>query len=283
MLLLFLALGLGFSGYLLPWTELSFFATKVGTQIPGTLPLVGDSIVHFLRGGPAVIGDTIIPRFYAAHVMFLPLACGLCLAVHLGLIQGQGMGLPLGMAKKRVRDAMPFFSEFLLIEACLWLVLFGVIVTLATLLPAEIGVRADPTASAPEGIKPEWYFLFMFQTLKHVPETVGVLLFSLAAAFLLFIPFLDRKAAREQKSPGFTAVFILLVVYAAVFQIWALTTPGVHHAPGETAPSEGSLAAGLVSLALLWIVIGFLAFYLRQLLKENTRIRRLYHTATDEP
>ena len=71
-------------------------------------------------------------------------------------------------------------------------------------------------------------------------------------------------------------------VRGIVFQIWALATPGVHHAPGETAPSDGNLAAGLVSLALLWIVIGFLVFYLRQLLKENTRIRQLYHTSNDE-
>ncbi|NQT14355.1 MAG: cytochrome bc complex cytochrome b subunit, partial [Planctomycetes bacterium] len=187
MLLLFLALGLGFSGYLLPWTELSYYATLVGTQIPGTAPLVGDWIVHFLRGGQFVTGDT-ITRFFAAHVMLLPLGCGLLLAVHLGLIQGQGMSLPLGMTKKKVRDAMPFFSEFLLIESCVWLVLLGTIVTLATFLPAEMGVRADPLQAAPRGIKPEWYFLFMFQTLKHVPETAGVLLFSLAAAFLVLVP-----------------------------------------------------------------------------------------------
>jgi len=288
MLLLFASLGLGFSGYLLPWNELSYFATSAGTAIAGTLP--GDWVEHFLRGGQEVTGDT-LTRFYAAHVMFLPLVLGLLLAVHLGMIQSQGMSLPPAMDEKKVRDAMPFFSEFLLIELCIWLLLFGTIVTLATLLPAEVGVKADPLQDTPEDIKPEWYFLFMFQTLKHVPEKVGVLLFAVAAAFLLFVPFLDRKAMREEKSPGFTAVFVLLVVYAAVFQIWALLPEicavvsqiwtWVQGAPAEAASADGNIAASVVSLAFVWGVIGFLVFYLCQLLKENTRIRRMYYTSND--
>lgn len=279
MLLLFASLGLGFSGYLLPWNELSYFATSAGTAIAGSLP--GEWVEHFLRGGQEVTGDT-LTRFYAAHVMFLPLALGLLLAVHLGMIQSQGMSLPLAMAKEKVRDAMPFFSEFLLIELCVWLLLFGAIVTLATLLPAEIGVKADPLQDTPADIKPEWYFLFMFQTLKQVPEKIGVALFAVAAAFLIFVPFLDRKAMREEKSPGFTTVFTLLVVYAVVFQIWALAAPGADHAPAETASVDANVAASVVSLAFVWVVIGFLVFYLRQLFKENRRIRQLYDTSNEQ-
>ena len=275
MVLLFLTLGFGFSGYLLPWNELSYYATLVGTQIPGTIPVVGDWVVHLLRGGAYVTGDTLV-RFFAGHVMLLPLVLVPFLAMHLGLIQTQGMSLPLGMSKDKVKGERPFFGEFLLIDGCVWLLAFGLIVTLATLLPAEVGIKADTLKPAPEGIKPEWYFLFMFQTLKHVPETLGVLFFALGAVFLLLVPFLDRKAMREEKSPGFTAVFVLLAVYAAVFQIWAAATPGVDHASADPASGSASIAGSLFTLALMWIVIGFLVFYLRQLLKENTRIRKLY-------
>src|SRR6187399_3094628 len=66
-LLLFLMLAFGFSGYLLPWNELSFFATKVGTGIAGAVPLVGDSLMRFLRGGDDVTGAT-LSRFYALHI-----------------------------------------------------------------------------------------------------------------------------------------------------------------------------------------------------------------------
>jgi cytochrome b6 len=275
MVLLFLALGFGFSGYLLPWNELSYFATLVGTQIPGTIPVAGDWVVHLLRGGAYVTNDTLV-RFFAGHVMFLPLALAPVLALHLGLIQAQGMSLPLGLSKEKIQGERPFFSEFILIDGCIWLVAFGAIVTLAVLLPAEVGTKADLLEQTPAGIKPEWYFLFMFQTLKHVPETVGVLCFALGAVFLLLVPFLDRKAMREEKSSGFTAVFVLLAVYAAVFQIWAAAAPGVKHASAEPASEGASIAGSLLTLVIIWIVIGFLVFYLRQLFRENTRIRGMY-------
>ncbi len=289
MVLLFLALGFGFSGYLLPWNELSYFATLVGTQIPGTIPVVGDWVVHLLRGGAYVTDDT-LTRFFAAHVMLLPLALAPFLAMHLGLIQAQGMSLPLGMSKQKVKSERPFVSEFILIDGCVWLLGFGLIVTLAALVPAEVGIKADPLGQAPEGIQPEWYFLFMFQTLKHVPEMVGVLFFGLVAVFLLVVPFLDRKATREEKSPGFTAVFVLLAAYAAVFQLWAaagsLSSLAMIRAligflvffPRRVllAFCNPDMAGSLLTLGLMWAVIGFLVFYLRQLLKENTRIRELY-------
>ena len=70
-LLLFVMMGFGFSGYLLPWNELAFFATKVGTGIAGAVPVVGDFMVRFLRGGDDVTGAT-LTRFYGIHVAILP-------------------------------------------------------------------------------------------------------------------------------------------------------------------------------------------------------------------
>jgi cytochrome b6 len=273
-LLLALALGAGFSGYLLPWNELSYFATRVGTAIPGSIPIIGNSIVLLLRGGAQVSGET-ITRFYAVHVMIVPLTFGAALAIHLILVQMQGMSLPLGMAPTRVKDQRPFFSEFVLLDLCLWLLLFGMIVALSVFLPAEIGVEANLLQPAPEGIQPEWYFLFMFETLKRVPEWVGVGLFAALGLFLLLVPFLDRNAARGEKSPTFMAVFVMLVAYAVVFQLLAWMDDGLEHPREELVAATYSLSWGIVSLVLFWSVIGFLIFYLWQLLRENTRIRRL--------
>jgi cytochrome b6 len=273
MLLLMLALAAGFSGYLLPWTELSYYATLVGTQIPGTVPVVGDWIVHFLRGGAQVTGDT-ITRFYAVHVMFLPLLTGAVILGHLVLIQVQGVSLPIGMRVEGVRDRRPFFTEFLLSEMCLWLLLFGTIVTLASLLPVGMGVEADPLKAAPAGIKPEWYFLFMFQTLKHVPESLGVFLFAVGGLFLFVLPLLDRKASRGERSPGLTWLFVVLLAYALVFEVLALRAPGVE-SHSETAARGTPLAGVLVSLGLLWALIGFLTYSLLQLARVNTRFRLL--------
>jgi quinol-cytochrome oxidoreductase complex cytochrome b subunit len=280
--MLLLALGFGFSGYLLPWNELSYYATLVGTKIPDAVPLVGGFFVHFLRGGDQVTGAT-LTRFFALHVAILPLILGGLLAFHLTLIQVQGMSLPLGMTQRQVRDRRPFFTEFLPLDACLWLVLMGAIATLAVLLPAEIGQKADVLKPAPEGIKPEWYFLFMFKTLKLIPEVLGVALFGLGAAFFILLPFLDRNAARERTSRGFTAIFILALIYAATFEILALLEPGVAQAAKPLKAATYSLSHSIVNLAILWTAIGFLLVYLRKLARENRIIRNLYPEPLDIP
>ncbi len=273
-LMLLMALASGFSGYLLPFNELSYYATLVGTEIPATVPFVGDVVKHFLRGGGQVTGET-ITRFYAAHVMIVPIGMGLLLGIHLVLIQMQGMSLPLGMPKKKVKDNRPFFSEFILIDACAWLVLFGLIVTLAVVIPAEIGLKADPLKPAPTGIKPEWYFLFMLKTLKLVPEAIGVGFFALAGLFFLLLPFLDRRASAEKKGPGFVLISLALFAYAVVFETLAWLDPGLDHPPEVFAADTYNFSSGMVSLALMWLVIAFSVFYLQRLLKTNTQARKL--------
>jgi cytochrome b6 len=281
-LMLALALGFGFSGYLLPWNELSYYATRVGTKIPAALPVVGDVVVHFLRGGEEVTGDT-ITRFFAGHTVILPLVFGALLAIHLIMIQFQGQSLPLGMPSHKVRDQRPFFSEFLLIDACVWLLLLGAIVTLAVFLPAEVGEKADVLKPAPLGIKPEWYFLFMFKTLKLVPEALGVAIFALGALFFLAVPFLDRNARLERSSRGLTALFAIALLYVAIFQVLACLEPGVERAPEVLKADTYSLSRGIINLLLFWTVISMLWLYLGKLLRENTRIRRLYAKAGELP
>ncbi|MGD0900297.1 MAG: cytochrome bc complex cytochrome b subunit, partial [Thermoguttaceae bacterium] len=281
-LMWFIALTFGFSGYLLPWNELAYYATRVGTEIPNALPGLGEFVVHLMRGGEQVTGAT-LTRFYAVHVAVLPLALGALLAAHLLLIQVQGLSLPLGMTSREVRDQRPFFSEFLLIDFCVWLLLFGAIASLAVLLPAELGEKADLLKPAPVGIKPEWYFLFLFKTLKMVPEALGVAMFALGALFFFALPFLDRKASRERKSPGFTATFVILFLYAATFEILAWLDPGIQRAPEALGAETYGLGRSIVTLLLFWAVIGFLLFYLRRLLRENARIRTLYRDVEKDP
>ena len=275
LLLLMLALAFGFSGYLLPWNELAYYATLVGTEIPAVVPGIGDLAVHLLRGGEQVSGDT-ITRFFAAHVMILPVCFGAFLLGHLILIQIQGMSVPLGLAQRQVKDHRPFFSEFLLVDACVWLLLLGLIVTLSLFLPAEMGIKADPLKPAPAGIKPEWYFLFMFQTLKRLPEALGVALMALGAVFLLVLPFADRNAGREKGDGRITALFLAMLAYVLIFELWAWFAPGTEQGRESLTAETYDLSGGSVLLLLLWSVIIYLVVYLRRLLHENTRIRKLY-------
>lgn len=244
--LLFLTMGFGFSGYLLPWNELAFFATKVGTDIVGQVPAIGQWLMVFLRGGEEVTGAT-LTRFFGFHVAVLPGITVLFLALHLALIQRQGISVPPGMepamhvlaylrkhdpaaAELMIKDAgvqpetreMPFFPNFFLRELMAWYVALGLLGALAALAPWELGTKADAFAPAPAGIKPEWYFLWMFQTLKLIPakigpidgELVGVLAFGAAAIVWVLLPFFDRGEGRGRRWITGAGVFALAYIVA---------------------------------------------------------------------
>ena len=228
-LALFLALGFGFSGYLLPWNELAFFATRVGTQIPSTIPVVGEWTMRFLRGGDRVTSAT-VSRFYGWHVAILPALMVVVLGLHVVLVQLLGMSVPPGAAgEARRRRPMSFFPHYALRDVLGWLVALGVLAALAALFPWELGEKADAFAPAPPDIRPEWYFMFMFETLKLMPggsiagleyEAIPILGFALAALLLLLVPFLDREVVRRGRSPLFTAVGVVAVVYMVALTAW---------------------------------------------------------------
>jgi cytochrome b6 len=222
--LLGVAMGLGFTGYLLPWNQLAYFATKVGTEITGVVPLVGPFLGRLLRGGDEVTGAT-LTRFYGIHVAILPALATILLGVHLLLVQKHGMSVPPSVERTGgPRRTMPFVPNFLLRDLVGWLSALAILAALAAYFPVELGQKADPFAPAPAGIRPEWYFMFMFQTLKYLPsyilgiegEVVGVLGFGLGGLFLLLIPFLDRRTARGEPSRLFTWIGLVLILYMVV-------------------------------------------------------------------
>ena len=229
-LLLFVALTFGFSGYLLPWNKVSFFATRVGTQIAGIIPGIGGFMLRFLRGGDEVTGAT-LTRFFGLHVAVLPAITTVILMVHVWLVQKQGMSLPPGEDESKVKT-MKFVPNFLLRDAMGWLLAVGLLAALSAVFPWELGSKADPFAPAPAGIKPEWYFLFLFQTLKYIPakvlfmdgEVLGALVIGLGAALWMIVPFLDKKSARGENSPVFTAIGWVLVIYIVVMTIVGYVT-----------------------------------------------------------
>ena len=137
----------GLSGYFLLWDERAFAAVRVATGGAGNLPIVGGFVKAFLRGGLDVTGET-LTRFYAFHVSILPMAVLFLVGVHLFLVQYHGMSVPLSM-EGRLRKDILFFPDVLYRDVIIWLLVLGVVVTLAVLAPPEIGREADPLAPAP--------------------------------------------------------------------------------------------------------------------------------------
>jgi len=232
MILFGLAMGFGFSGYLLPWNTLAYFATRVGTGIAGSLPVVGDFMVRFLRGGDYITGGT-LSRFYGWHVAILPALTTALLGVHLYLVQRHGMSSPVSEEKKSgPKREMRFLPDFLLRDLFGWTVAVGVLAALAALFPWELGAKADPFAPAPAHIRPEWYFMFMFQTLKFIPggeflrignEAWVNMAFGFIGLLALLTPFLDRGIEKRGRSPIFTTIGVVAVVFVAV-----MTAIGYH-------------------------------------------------------
>ncbi len=219
-LLLFLSLCFGFSGYLLPWNKLAYFATKVGTDIAGVVPLVGPFLLRFLRGGDEVTGAT-LTRFFGFHVAILPATATVLLAIHVYLVQKHGMSTPPSIDPDST-PKMKFIPHFLLRDLVGWLAAVAVLAALAALFPWELGEKADPFAPAPAGIRPEWYFVFMFQTLKYIPskimgldgEVLGIMFFGLLGLLLVITPFISRTERGRPKLLPIVGVVALIYILA---------------------------------------------------------------------
>lgn len=222
----------GFTGYLLPWNQKAYWATVVGTNIAGSTPYIGEYIVRFFRGGSEV-GPQTLTRFYAMHVLMLPAALIIFVAVHLfmvvrqgisappkrhpeygrhginaqlGIDPGIGVGTQLSVDDQRNRAADEYHHEkeagesfypfYLSKDAVAVLLALVVVAVLVFMYPAEIGEIADP-ASTSYNPRPDWYFLFLFQALKYFPGSMeavaAVMLPGLALTILLAVPFFDRR------------------------------------------------------------------------------------------
>lgn len=224
-LLLFICIGFGFSGYLLPWNKLAFFATKVGTEIAGVVPVIGPTVLRFLRGSDEVTGAT-LTRFFGFHVAVLPAIATVLIGIHVLLVQMHGMSVPPSLEGKETKK-MKFVPNFALRDLIGWILAVGVLAALAAIFPWELGEKADAFASAPAGIKPEWYFLFMFETLKYIPakiwfidgEVLGVLAFGLGGAFWMVIPFFNRTPGHGTRNLIFNIFGIFVVLFIVVMTI----------------------------------------------------------------
>jgi len=225
--LLGLSMAFGFSGYLLPWNQLAFFATKVGTDIVGVLPGIGPFLLRFLRGGDQITGGT-LTRFFGFHVAILPAVATLLIVAHLYLVQRHGMSVPPGVEREPGPPrTMKFVPNFLLRDMVGWLAALGLLALLAALFPWELGEKADPYVPAPVGIRPEWYFGWMFQTLRMLPshvlglegELLGIVGIGIAALVWVAAPFLDEPQGVGRRARWWTALGVAAIAYVLLFTL----------------------------------------------------------------
>jgi ubiquinol-cytochrome c reductase cytochrome b subunit len=218
--LLFIVLGFSFTGYLLPWDQKAYWATQVGTNIAGTTPVVGSMMVKLLRGGTQ-LGAATLARFFALHVLLLPMLLTIIVFLHLALVIRQGIAPRTAVleseAPPRTTDpayagyyqtrysrskgaGVPFWPNIIYKDVVVGVVVVGMLVFLARVSGAGLELPADPSDSSYVP-RPEWYFLPFFQLLKLVPgsweSAVAVGLPAALVLVLLLLPFFDRKSIRS--------------------------------------------------------------------------------------
>jgi quinol-cytochrome oxidoreductase complex cytochrome b subunit len=219
---LFLAtLTFGFTGYLLPWNQLSYWATTVGTEVVGAVPVLGERFKEILLGGPGV-GQETLSRFFLVHVTLLPWVLVILVTAHLILMRVHNLATldDVGHEKPFLPESgVPFWPVHMAKEASVAAACFGALFTLSVLSPWEIGVPADPL-STPEGIKPEWYFLPTYQLLKYffgpAGKFLGIVVGSIPFVLLLLWPFIERNPARHPLRRRWALYLGCFAVFAAL-------------------------------------------------------------------
>ncbi|MFQ5641142.1 MAG: cytochrome b N-terminal domain-containing protein [bacterium] len=220
--LLFIVLGFAFTGYLLPWDMKAYFATKVGINMAGVVPLLGELIVKIMQGS-SEMGALTLSRFYSLHVVILPLALVLLVGGHLFYLRLHGTTPPWRRNDEPVEYTSRFYPSQLFRDSLVALLIIGVLVVLAAKFGAPLEEQADPndTRYIP---RPDWYFYSLFQLLKIFEgklEIIGAVI--LPGAFftvLLLLPFIDRNPERMlSKRPvavtsGSMTVFLIVLLTA---------------------------------------------------------------------
>jgi len=217
-----------FMGYLLPWGQMSYWGAQVIISLFGAIPVIGDDITLWIRGD-FVISDATLNRFFALHVIAVPLVLIMLVVMHILALHEVGSNNPDGIEIKKHKDENgipldgipfhPYYSVKDIVVVVVFLMLFSVIVFF---MPEMNGyflehanfVPANPFKT-PEHIAPVWYFTPFYAILRAVPDKLmGVIAMGAAIVVLFFLPWIDRAKVHSirYRSTAFKVILTLFVV-----------------------------------------------------------------------
>ena len=201
-------------GTLLPWDQRSYWSVTRGVEVIGSIPIVG-SVFSFISGGLDV-SSAMLTRFYVLHITVVPVFMFFFYYLHFATVRKVGLSPPPGERKPQTRRVFP---DHIFQLAMLFLLVFGVILTLGALFPRPFWAKADPFTSLP-GAKPPWYLTPAYALTELLPRWFAGLVLLGAALGLIFLPFLEkgpsRKLSERPVAVGAAALIGIAVIILAV-------------------------------------------------------------------
>jgi ubiquinol-cytochrome c reductase cytochrome b subunit len=205
-----------FFGYLLPWGNMSYWGAQVIVSLFGAIPGIGESLVEWIRGD-YYISDITLNRFFALHVIALPLALVFLVIAHILALHEVGSNNPDGVEIKKLKgpdghpvDGIPFHPYYT-VKDLVGFIVFAMVFSLVLFFAPEMGgyflehANFDPAnpLQTPEHIAPVWYFTPFYAILRAVPnKLLGVLLMGAAVILFVFLPWLDRSKVKSIRYRG---------------------------------------------------------------------------------
>lgn len=257
-----------FSGYMLPWGQMSYWAAAVITNLFGGIPLIGSDVVEWVRGN-YVVADSTLTRFFMLHVFLLPVVIMGAIAMHFYALrkphvnnqEGEEIDFEAEAEKymagnKKEAKVIRFWPDFLckdIFIISLFMILFFALACYHFDFAMDpINFERANQLATPAHIYPEWYFLWSYEVLRGIffSANLGLVFFGIAQVVFLLLPWLDRSNVVKpaHKRPGFLIFFILLIIDLIVLTVY-----------GKLPPDGNAKYIGLVAsvsfLVLLFIVL----------------------------
>jgi ubiquinol-cytochrome c reductase cytochrome b subunit len=245
MLIFFVLMAEGFAGYLLPWGQMSYWGAQVIISLFGAVPVVGDALVEIIRGDYS-ISDITLNRFFALHVIVLPLTLIALVFVHIVALHEVGSNNPDGIEIKENKgpdgvplDGVPFHPHHTskdLIGIIVFLMIFSAVVFFAPDMGGYFLEHAnfEPAnlTATPEHIAPVWYYTPYYAILRAVPDKFwGFVLFAMAVVLPVFLPWLDRCRVRSIRYRGWmykTALTVFVISFIMLGWLGMQPAEGVY-------------------------------------------------------
>jgi ubiquinol-cytochrome c reductase cytochrome b subunit len=253
--LLGITLFLSFSGYLLPWDQLAYWAVTIGTSMAEAAPLAGNEVNLLMRGAPD-IGEGGLLRFYLLHIVLLPFAAVLVISIHYYKVSREhGISLPAHLeegdlppqVKKEAKQRIEFIPDLLTHEVFLTSLGLFVLVIIAVFFYAGAPLEniANPQVT-PLDTKAPWYFWWLQGMLKLGDKTLmGIILPTIIVGLLVAIPYIDRNPHRSlYKRPlavgiGIFSIIVMIVLSYMGTPEYLIETPPATRIVQDLAPEEG--------------------------------------------